>query len=257
MTPNTKENSSVMATQQLIYESVCPVTQQRHGNWGIEGGNRYDFARNVHFVPLVAAEIPYAAREFMVVFGGKEDEVFPVAVLGMKERQNCYVTEEGAWDAQYVPAFVRRYPFVFSQTEDKSKLTLCIDESWDGFNQEGRGERLFDDRGERTPFLERLLGFQQDYHRNFEQTKLYCKRLQELDLLDAKKADFELPSGEKLSFGPFKAVSRDKLNALSAKKLAELAMTGALEIVYAQMWSMSNLSTMLKRFAEQGEPQPA
>ncbi len=153
-----------MVTQQLFYERVSPVSRQRHGNWSIEGGDRYEFARHVHTVPLVAVEIPHAAREYMVVFGDSGNEVYPLAVLGVKENQNFYITDEGAWDAHYIPAFIRRYPFVFSEAEDKSTLTLCIDESWGGCNQEGRGERLYDEQGERTPFLEKLLGFQQDYY---------------------------------------------------------------------------------------------
>ncbi len=246
-----------MATQQLFYERVSPVSRQRHGNWSIEGGDRYEFARHVHSVPLVAVEIPHAAREYMVVFGDTGNEVYPLAVLGVKENQNFYITDEGAWDAHYIPAFVRRYPFVFSQSEDKSTFTLCIDEAWGGCNQEGRGERLYDEQGERTPFLEKLLRFQQDYYKNFERTKHYCKKLQELDLLESKKADFELPSGEKLSFGPFMAVSREKLSALPAETLGELAKTGELELTYAHLLSMNNLSIMSKRVTERGARQPA
>ncbi len=116
---------------------------------------------------------------------------------------------------------------------------------------------FYDEQGERTPFLEKLLGFQQDYYKNFERTKHYCKKLQELDLLESKKADFELPSGEKLSFGPFMAVSREKLSALPAETLGELAKTGELELTYAHLLSMNNLSIMSKRVTERGARQPA
>jgi hypothetical protein len=46
------------------------------------------------------------------------------------------------------------------------------------------------------------------------------------------------------------AVSREKLNALPAETLGELAKTGQLELSYAHLLSMNNLSIMLKRVAE-------
>ena len=90
-------------------------------------------------VPLASVEIPHAAREYTIVFAGT-DEVQPIVLLGVGAQENLYVTEDGGWDAAYIPAFVRRYPFVFSKSAEGDKFTLCIDESWDGCNQEGRGQ---------------------------------------------------------------------------------------------------------------------
>ena len=239
-----------MATQLMFYERVTPVSSQQHRNWCVEGGDNYEFARNVNSIPLVAVEIPHAAREYTIVFAGAEDAVVPLVILGIKDQENLYITEEGGWTADYIPAFVRRYPFVFSQTADGTKFTLCVDESWEGCNQEGRGQRLFDEQGERTPFLEKLLSFHSDYQRNAQLTKDYCIKLKELDLLDAKEANFTLASGEKTKLRGFMAVNREKLNALPAETLAELAKTGALELTYAHLMSMNNLSLVANRIAK-------
>jgi hypothetical protein len=240
-----------MATQLMFYERVTPVSSQRHGNWCVEGGDHYEFARHVNSIPLVAVEIPHAAREYTIVFAGAGDTVVPVVILGIKkDQENLYITEEGGWTANYIPAFVRRYPFVFSETADATKFTLCVDESWDGCNQEGRGQRLFDEQGERTPFLERLLSFNSDYQRNAQRTKDYCNKLKELDLLDPKEATFTLANGEKAKLRGFMAVSREKLNALPAETLSELAKTGELELIYAHLLSMNNLSLMLEKVAK-------
>jgi hypothetical protein len=237
-----------MAKQLMFYDRVVPVSPQRHANWYVEGGVSYEFAKNVNSVPLVAAEIPHAGREYTIVFADAGDAVIPVAILGIKDDENLYVTTEGGWDAKYIPAFVRRYPFVFSKNEDT--YTLCIDESWEGCNQEGRGERLIDEQGERTPFLEKLMGFLQDYQRSTQRTTAYANKLKELDLLEPKAATFTLASGEKVSLQGFMAVNRDKLTALPAEKLQELAKTGELEVTYAHLLSMNNMSLMLERVSE-------
>lgn len=239
-----------MAKQLMFYDRVVPVSPQRHANWYIEGGVNYQFAKNVNSVPLVAPEIPHAGREYTVVFAEAADGIVPVAILGVTNTENVYVTDEGGWDAKYVPAFVRRYPFVFARSEDGKTYTLCIDESWEGCNQEGRGERLIGEQGERTPFVEKLMGFLQDYERNAQRTTVYTNKLKELDLLEQKTANFTLPSGEKRSLRGFMAVNRDKLNGLPAETLRELAQTGELEITYAHLLSMNNLGLMLERMAE-------
>jgi len=234
-----------VTTQLMFYEQVTPVSPQRHGDWYVEGGLNYEFARKVNAVPLVAAEIPHAAREYTVVFTEAGDAVIPVAILGIKDNENLYLTKEGSWDAKYIPAFVRRYPFVFSKSGDR--YTLCIDESWEGCNQEGRGQRLIDEKGERTPFLEKLMGFLQDYQQNAQRTATYGEKLKELDLLEQKAATFTLASGEKISLKGFMAVNREKLHELPAETLQQLVKTGELEVTHAHLLSMNNLSLMVER----------
>lgn len=240
-----------MATQLMFYETVVPVSPQRHGNWCVESGSRYEFAKHVNSVPLVAVEIPMVAREYTVVFADAGDEVLPLVILGLKDTENLYIESDGTWSAKYLPAFVRRYPFIFSASEDRTKFTLCIDESWTGCNQEGRGQRLFDEQGQRTPLLERIMGFHQDYHVNAERTKHYCRRLVELDLLESKGVEFNLSNGEKLSLGGFKVISREKFKALPAETIHEMFQTGELELTYAHLLSLSNLALLAERVGQQ------
>ena len=237
--------------QLMFYENIHTVSPQRHRDWCAETTpDHFGFARHTNSVPLAAVEIPHAAREYTVVFATAADQVIPVVILSVKDHENVYLTDQGGWAAKYIPAFVRRYPFVFSENEDHSKYTLCLDESWDGFNQQGRGARLFDAEGQRTPYLERLLKFMQDFQRDMERTKGFCQKLKQLDLLEAKQAEFTLPNGEKGALRGFMAVSRDKLNALPAETLQELAKSGMLELTYAHLMSMNNLSLMLQRARE-------
>lgn len=239
-----------MATQLLFYERVTPVSPQRHSNWCVESANHYEFARGVNSVPLVAAEMPHAVREYTIVFAGTDDALMPVVLLGIEGNDNLYVTDSGGWDAKYVPAFVRRYPFVFSRSEDGATFTLCIDESWSGCNEVGRGQRLFNEQEERTPYLDNILSFVQEYQTQFARTQVYCKKLKELDLLESMQAQLTLNTGEQRSLVGFRAVNRDKLKALPGEKLAELAKTDELELTYIHLQSMNNFPLMLERATE-------
>ena len=241
-----------MATQLLFYDQVQTLNGQRHRDWYVKTGGSFEFARDVNAVPLLAVEFPGAVKEYPIVFTGSEGEVIPVAVMGIRNQENLYVDEAGEWQAKYVPAFVRRYPFVFSSSEDGSTLTLCIDENFSGCNQEGRGERLFDSEGNQTQYLTGVLEFQKQYQASFQQTVQFCSKLVELDVLEPLSATFTPADGEPAVLSGFSAVNRDKLKALPDEKLVELAKSDELELLYTHLVSMSNFQQMSDRIGAQG-----
>lgn len=236
-----------MSTQLLIYEKVIPVSKSRHTGWSIKTGGNYEFAKSVNSVPLVAVEFPNAAIEYPIVFAGEGDAMMPVVLLGMRDKENLYLDGDNHWDAKYVPAFIRRYPFVFSKSEDGATFTLCVDEEFSGCNQEDRGERLFDSEGERTQYLENMLRFVNDYQGQFMRTQIFCKKLQELNLLEPMQAQFTLNSGQRLRLAGFSAVNRERLKEMTDEQAAGLFKTDELELVYLHLHSMRNFNEMLNR----------
>jgi hypothetical protein len=232
--------------QMLFYEKVTPVSSQAHRDLCIERTD-FGFAAAVNSVPLTAIEMPLAAREYTIVFAGNEEAVAPVVVLGVADAQNLYLDENKAWKADYIPAFVRRYPFVFAQDKDATQFTLCIDESWAGCNRQGRGQRLFDDEGKQTQYLQNMLKFLSDYQAQFVRTQAYCKKLKELNLLEPMQAQIVLPGGEKRQLAGFLGATRPKIKALGAEKLAELVKSDELELTYLQMASLNNLGKVITR----------
>ncbi len=237
-----------MAKQLLIYESAVPVNAATHGSLSFEPVPDYTFAASINAVPLTAVEIIAAAPEYAIVFVASGDDVMPVAVLGVRTDQNLFLSSDSRWEAKYVPAFIRRYPFVFSMSADQKTLTLCIDETHPGFNRDGRGERLFDEAGKPTPYVDRVLGFLKDYQAHAERTRSFGKRLKDLGLLEAMEAVVTTPGGEQVPLRGFLAVSRDRLRALEGEKLAELASTDELELIYLHLFSMRNFNDVKDRF---------
>jgi hypothetical protein len=236
-----------VSTQLLIYGDVQPVNKQRHAGWSVKAGNQFGFAQGVNSVPLMAVEFPNAAEEYSIVFAGEGDNLLPVVLMGVREDENLYVDSDGGWSAKYIPAFVRRYPFVFSSADDGATLTLCIDEGFEGCNEEGRGERLFDAEGEQTQYLNSVLDFLKEYQAHYQRTKSFAKKLVELDLLEPMGAQFTTPAGEKRTVTGFQAINRDKLKALSPDKFSDLAKTDELELIYLHLQSMRNFSKMLDK----------
>lgn len=240
-----------MATQLLLYETAIPLSYGRHRDCAVDVGGDYGFSSKVNSVPLMAVEFPEAASEYAIVFAGPQGKIMPAVILGMRGQENLYVSKDAIWRARYIPAFVRRYPFVFSITPDEQRFTLCVDEAFKGFNREGRGERLFADDGKPTPYVDKILKFLQEYQRQFRLTQRFCQKLVELDLLEPMRAQAEFASGEKLSLSGFMAVNRSKLKAVSGDKLAELAKTDELELLYLHLQSMRNFVGLKDRLSGQ------
>lgn len=236
-----------MTTQLLIYETVVPVSSGRHAKCSVEAGKGFAFTRKVNSVPLMAVEFPQAAPEYAVVFAQSGDDVVPVVILGARQNENLYLTDEDAWQAKYVPAFIRRYPFVFSASDDGKTFTLCVDEAFQGLNYQGRGQALFTEDGKHTPYVDNVLKFLQEYRTQFLRTQAFCKKLKELDLLEPMQAQFTLGTGEKMSLAGFQAVDRKRLKALPAETLHQLAANDELELIYLHLQSMRNFTDVKDR----------
>jgi hypothetical protein len=238
-----------MATQLLIYENVEPLSWERHRDCCVEWGEDYSYSGKINAVPLMATEFPHAASEYAIAFTRTGEDVLPAVILGLKPGQNLYLSQK-AWTARYIPAFVRRYPFVFAPTPDGQGFVLCVDETFSGFNRDGRGQRLFDEQAKATPYVDDVLKFVRDYEAQYRRAREFCGRIRQLGLLDAVEANIALASGEKLSLNGMLAVNRAKLQALPAEQLAELVKTGELELLYLHLQSMRNIGGLTERLTQ-------
>ncbi len=240
-----------MSTQLLFYTQAKPVNATEHRDLCVKSGSDYNFARDVSAVPLTAAEFPLAAAEYAIVFAGNDDAVAPVVILGAQKDQNLYVNEDGTWHAKYVPAFVQRYPFVFTQGQDSKSLTLCVDEHFSGCNREGRGEHLFDSDGERTAYLDQVLNFLRSYQVQFQRTQAFCKKLVELGLLQPAQANLNPTSRGRRILSGLRVIDRNKLKELDAETLQGLLKSDELELIYLQLHSLPNLRVIGERMPTQ------
>lgn len=243
-----------MAGAVLFYGEATPVNEDRHLDWSVETGSDFAFARRTNSVPLMAVEFPAAAQEYAIVFAGTDDGVtLPLAILGIEDKQNLYITDDGGWKAAYIPAFVRRYPFIFATSDEGKTFTLCIDEGFAGCNQEGRGQKLFGEKGKRTEYLDGVLRFLQEYQVQHQRTRAFCQRIRDLDLLEPMQANVALKSGEKMSLAGFQVVSRERLKNITAEQAKDMLQSGELELVFLHLHSLRNFGTMADRLAGRGK----
>ncbi len=238
-----------MAPQMLFYQRAVPVSNERHRDLAVESQRDYGFARTTNIVPLTTAELAPAVLEYPIVFLGDERDGSLAAVLGTRDDENLFVDQAGRWNARYVPAFVRRYPFVFANQDDPNRLILCVDESSAQLNRDGRGERLFDSAGERTAYLGNVLQFMQRYQMAVQRTRAFVRRMAELELLREVHANIRLGDAGTRQLRGFRTIDREKLKALPAATVSELFNADGLEAIYLHLGSLGNFQRLGERAA--------
>lgn len=233
-----------MSEIKKMYETVAPINANLHKDVSVKPVVGLEFARQLNSVPILAAEFPSVAQDMAIVFTGEGDELMPLALTGVKPGENLYLNADAKWTGRYVPAFFRRYPFIFARGADDS-MTLCIDESFAGFNRDGRGERLFDADGNRTQYLENMLDFVTQFQRQHIVTRAFCKRLEALDVLEPATLNASAKDGETSRLVGFKVINRQKFKAIEDATLLEMFRRDELELCYLHMHSLQNLGVQL------------
>lgn len=241
----------------VYYEKPTLLDRERHRRRRIKPGHSFAFARKANSLYLAGVEFNEACKEYAIVFtrsgGGR---TVPVVMLGLRARENLFVDDDGRWTGRYVPAFVRRYPFVLAELPGQS-LAVCIDEAYAGVNDE-EGEALFDGQGQDTPFLRNALDFLTQYQREYLRTEAFCQRLEQAGLLTEMNARADLADGRSFTVGSVLVVDEKKLMALPDATALQLFRSGELHLIAMHLMSLSNMQGLVDRMAQRKSPlQPA
>jgi len=214
----------------------------------------FSIAGEVHAVPITATEFPHAALEFPIVFvetgtrdGAGRAAMTPAALLGLSDGENLYV-DRSRWDARYIPAYIRRYPFLTATLPGSGGINVLIDEAWGGFGEQA-GEPLFEADDSPAPALRRAMDFLERYEHEAERTSAFCERLRRLGVLKEMKADATLPNGEAISVDGFHTVDEDRLRAFPDETVLELWRNGMLMLIQMHLVSIVNIRHLVNRKA--------
>ena len=241
----------------LYYERPVLLNRDTHRRRRIRPSTTFAFARRANSLYLAGVEFNEACKEYAIVFtrlgGGR---VGPVAMLGLRSRENLFVDDQGQWTAQYVPAFVRRYPFVLADLSG-DQMGVCIDEAFEGIN-DSEGEALFDAQGNDTPYLRNALDFLGEYQKEYLRTEAFCRRLEQAGLLMEMNARADLVDGRTFTVGSLLMVDEARLAALPDAQALALFRSGDLHLISMHLLSLSNMRKLVDRMAQRQAPlQPA
>ena len=227
----------------MFYSRPEPLTPELHGKLGvIRKDGPFGFAAVGHAVPLTVCEFQLAAVTGPIIFVG--DDKLPIAVMGLNSGENMFVRPDGMFEpGVYIPAYIRRYPFVFATDNSAGQMVLCIDRAADFIVEGGGDMAFFEANGEPSEYTKNCIEFCNSFEVERQRTSGFVQLLKDLDLFEPKVANFtpmnpDGTPGTPTKIADYFGVSEEKLAKLPADKLLELRDNGALQQIYAHLLSL-------------------
>lgn len=248
--------SAPQPTLPLFYNDLMPLNSRDHASWKTKGIDSADFLKGAHAIPLTVDEFVEAQRDLPIVFSAGEDPL-PLALMGLNEGINTYVSEDGKIDDPvYLPAYVRRYPFMLAKlSPEAEELSLCFDPTSDAVGAFPEGEPLFGDDSQPTENTKRILEFCDSFEQAGQRTKAFIDELKANDLL--MDGEIAITINERpdqpFTYRGFQMVNREKLAEMPAEKLETWNKNGFLMIVHAHLFSLDQMRKIFGRQAAQGK----
>lgn len=236
-------------TKPLFYQNPQPLQAAAHATKGLRQPGDYRFAARTHAVVLHAEEFRLAAAHYPIVFADDESAM-PLAVLGLRDGQNLFVDEAGQWAPDtYVPAYVRRYPFVSGRGSKPDEVILYVDTASDLFVDlaEEPGAAPFFVDGEPSERTKQVLEFCAAFQQQVPATNAFVAAVKEHDLLTAKEIRLDLPAGGQQLLTGLRLIEETKFKALPDEVFLEWRRRGWVPLVYWHWASMDNVRRLLAR----------
>ena len=244
----------------LFFNDLMPLNSQDHKNYRTRSIDSAPWLAKAHAIPLTVDEFVQAQRHYPIVFS-TGDNPLPLALMGLNEGVNTFVDDAGKVNEPvYIPAYIRRYPFMLAKLQqDATDLSLMFDPTSEAVGEFDEGERLFDDEGNKTAAVDRILEFCQHFEQSAQRTQAFLTELKNSDLLmDGEVAIQREGEDKPFVYRGFKMVDQEKLREVGAEKLAEWNKNGLLMLIHAHIYSLELMRTIFSRQAQQGKaPQPA
>ena len=222
-----------------LYQKPVRLNRFAHADLRFTPLPNFMFARTLTSVPLMAVEFPAACRQYPIVMVQTEGGGLSAqAILSVQAEENAFVDREGRWTATYIPAFVRRYPFVLAEIPgNPSDFDVAFDEASEGFSKD-HGEALFAEEGQPAPFLKGQIDFLRSVQTEHARTQAFLKELQAADLFIPRNIDIVRADKQRFAVRNALVVDESRLSGLAPATVQSFLAAGYLGWIFAHLISL-------------------
>ena len=244
----------------LLFSDLKPLSSIEHAKWKARPSDSAPFLANHHAIPLTIDEFASAQRFYPIIFSAGDNPV-PLVLMGLNEGINTFIDGEGKLIGEtYVPAYIRRYPFLLARLrEDSDELSLCFDPTGDTLGEFEEGEALFTPEGNPTEATQAILQFCEQFEQAGQRTTAFMQELKDAKLLMDGEVSIQTDGNEQpFIYRGFQMVNEEKLRELKGDQLRRMMKSGLLPLVHAHLFSLGVMREIFGRQIQQGKmPVPA
>ena len=242
----------------MLYSALEPVNLQQHGSWKIRRLDKSPMMAKAHAIPATVEEFPLLQRNYPIVFSVGDNPV-PLALMGLNEGVNAFLDDDGNLIDRnvYVPAYLRRYPFLLARIRpDSDELSLCVDPTSGAVGDFEDGEPLFEG-DQPSPATKAILEFCEQFETAGQRTGAFMDDLRSSGLLMEGEVAIQ-PEGQEQPFiyRGFQMVDEEKLRDLRGDELRKMNQNGMLLLIHAHLLSLGLMTDIFNRQFQQGKVPP-
>ena len=229
-----------------MFEKVTPVNKDTHAQKRVKEITSFDFASKFHIAYITLQEFTRAASIYPIVFleDKAKDEFRPVVMLGLTPGVNVFVDAGGRWQASYIPAVIRRYPFTLAPGGTDDQFIVCIDEA-SSLVSETEGSALFDIAGTPTQVIDNVKRYLSELQQMEVSTHAFCAFLAKHNMFTPLNMRVRESAGVKDIAGCY-VLNEERLNNLSDELFLEIRAKRYLPAVYAHLMSLAQTERLVK-----------
>ena len=231
-----------MVAKPLFYQSIVPLNRDLHKALKLNSrDDRFAFAASSNVIPAVIDEFVPASRHLPILFLPGPKLPSPVFLTGLRSGETPLVDQKGRWQNDYLPAFLRRYPFIIGDVVNSDPI-VCIDEESALF-QNG-AEPLFLADGADSPCLQTKIVLMNEYNVSAKRTEHFVETLVDLDLLTAITINVQQADAGEQTLHGLTMVDHARFEHLSDDDFLRLRAHGFLAAIYAHLASLSSIDRL-------------
>jgi hypothetical protein len=238
----------------LFYNSLEPLSSNQHSNYKARSADAAPYLAQTNAIPITVDEFAACQRFFPIVFSIGDNPV-PLALMGLNDGVNVFLDDEGKLRGEaYIPAYVRRYPFILARLrQDAQEMSLCFDPTSGLVGEYDDGEALFED-GKPSQATNNVLSFCEEFEMSAQRTSAFMEELKKMDLLmDGEVAIQVTGSEQPFIYRGFQMIAEDKFRELRGDELRKMHQNGMLILVMAHLLSLPLIREIFTKQVSQGK----
>ena len=238
----------------IFYQDLTPLSSNVHGDFHTRPADKAPFLATTQAVPITIDEFVSVQRFCPIVFSVGDQSV-PLALMGLNEGANVFVDEEGKLNGDwYVPAYIRRYPFMLARIQpDAQELSLCFDPTSGLVGEFDDGQALFED-GKPSEATNNILKFCEEFEMSAQRTLAFVAELEQAELLmDGEVSIQPEGSDQPFVYRGFRMINEEKLRELRGDELRKMNQNGMLPLIMAHLFSLQLIREIFGKQVQQGK----